>query len=311
MKKITTLFYLGIYLLLSIQNFAQTSEPGLNGATSADPKFFVSNYKHVVVSAGGSSNGILAKSTSEYSAIDIDAPSTQEAFLRLGKGGSATWGIKNGFGANNDFSIFEYANGSKITIKKTTGLVGIGIIEPTAKLHVSHDTQGSDTSPHLRLTQTADASFGRIRMENSDGAKYFMQKFDLTGTVPTDYNINWEYNGSDIFNVDGNGNATHSGFTKLGNSAPAVKILKLTGTTSSSQGGLVSITHGLTSSKILSVTVLVEHSAGLFIHHSYTDQNGYNFNYAIGATGIVVYNVASSSINILSKPIKIMVTYEE
>lgn len=311
MKKIITLFYFGIFLLLSIQSFAQTSEPGLSGASSISPKFFVSDYKHTVVSDGGTSNGILAKSTSSYSTIDIDAPTTQESFLRLGKGGSATWGIKNGSGSNNDFSIFEYSNGNKITIKKTTGLVGIGISEPTAKLHVSHDTQGSDTSPHLRLTQTVDSNFGRIRMENSDGTKYFIQKFDLSGTTPAEYNINWEYNTIDIFNVSGNGNATHTGFTKLGNSAPSIKVLKLTGTTASTQGGQVTISHGLTSSKILSLTVLVEHSTGLFIHHSFTDLSGYNFNFAVGTASIIVYNNATSSSSILNKPIKIMITYEE
>lgn len=311
MKKTSILLSFFLLLFSTLKTFAQTSEPGLSGAFSTDPKFLVSNYRHVVVSLGGNSNGILAKSTSEYSTIDVDAPSTQEAFVRLGKGGSATWGIKNGFGTNNDFSIFEYSNGNKLTIKKSTGLVGIGISEPTAKLHVSHDTQGLDSSPQLRLTQTADASFGRIRMENSDGTKYFMQKFDLSGTVPDDYNINWEYNAIDIFNVNGNGNATHNGFTKLGGSAPGIKVMKLTGTTSSSQGGAVNISHGLNSSKILSITVLVEHLTGSFVHHSYTDQSGYNFNFAIGSTNIVVYNSATSSGSILNKPIKIMITYEE
>ncbi len=189
---------------------------------------------------------------------------------------------------------------------------GIGLIDPSAKFHISHNTLGSDANPHIKLTQTADANFGRIRMENSDGLKYFIQKFDLEGSVTSDYNINWEYNGTDIFNVSGNGNATHNGFTKLGSSAPSIKVLKFIGTTNAAQGGTATIAHGLTNSKILSVTVLVEYATGNFVPHSYIRfNNGYQFDFYIENTNIGIVNHPTNSVNILSKPYKIMVTYEE
>ena len=189
---------------------------------------------------------------------------------------------------------------------------GIGLIDPSAKFHISHTTQGLNTNPHIKLTTTDDNFHGRIRMENSDGLKYFIQKFDLSGSVTSDYNINWEYNGTDIFNVSGNGNATHNGFTKLGSSAPSIKVLRFNGTTSASQGLLTSIAHGLTSSKIISVTVLVEYGPGLFVPHSYIRNiNGYQFDFYIDLTNINIVNHPTNSANILSKPYKIMVTYEE
>ena len=189
---------------------------------------------------------------------------------------------------------------------------GIGLIDPSAKFHISHNTQGLDANPHIKLTTTDDNSHGRIRMENSNGLKYFTQKFDLSGSVTSDYNINWEYNGTDIFNVSGNGNATHNGFTKLGSSAPSIKVLKFIGTTNAAQGGLTSIAHGLTNSKILSVTVLVEYFPGAFVPHSYIrTTNGYQFDFYIDGPNIYIVNHPTNSALILSKPYKIMVTYEE
>jgi len=102
-----------------------------------------------------------------------------------------------------------------------------------------------------------------------------------------------------------------NGFTKLGSTAPAVKMIKLTGTTSNSQGGFVQVVHGLTSSKILSVTVLVEYSSGNSVPPSYTGSTGYEYDYYISATSVVVWNKATNSGNILSKPIRVLVTYEE
>ncbi|WP_309640192.1 hypothetical protein [Flavobacterium sp.] len=102
-----------------------------------------------------------------------------------------------------------------------------------------------------------------------------------------------------------------NGFTKLGTTAPAVKMIKLTGTSSNSQGGFVQVVHGLTSSKILSVSVLVEYSSGNSVPPSYTGGTGYEYDYYISATSVVVWNKAANSANILSKPIRVLVTYEE
>jgi hypothetical protein len=102
-----------------------------------------------------------------------------------------------------------------------------------------------------------------------------------------------------------------NGYTKLGSSAPAVKLLKFTGTTNSAQGGTTSFLHGVNSSKILAVNVLVDFAAGSSIPPSYNANPGYEYDYYITSTTIIVWNKASNSSNILSKPIRILVTYEQ
>ncbi|MFN8347794.1 MAG: hypothetical protein U0X91_22505 [Spirosomataceae bacterium] len=103
-----------------------------------------------------------------------------------------------------------------------------------------------------------------------------------------------------------------NGFSKLGNDAPAIKVKKLTGTTGAAQGDIIPISHGLTSTKILSITVLVQFETnGQYVPHSYTNTNGYQFDFYSDTTNIQVRNHPTNSSGILSKPIKVMITYEE
>ncbi|MBK8499028.1 MAG: hypothetical protein IPL52_09470 [Flavobacteriales bacterium] len=103
-----------------------------------------------------------------------------------------------------------------------------------------------------------------------------------------------------------------NGYTMLGSNAPKVKMLKLTGTTAAAQGSFVSVAHGLTASKILSVEVLVESTAGVnWIPHSFTYSPGLEYKYILTGTVVGVYNIAGNSANILSKPFKILITYEQ
>ncbi len=103
----------------------------------------------------------------------------------------------------------------------------------------------------------------------------------------------------------------NGGFTKLGLGSPAIKIVKLTGTTSSIAGGFVSINHGLNFAKILSVSVLLSYDATQYIPDSFTLSGGNLFNYYVDINAITILNSATNSSNILSRPLKIMVTYEE
>jgi hypothetical protein len=102
------------------------------------------------------------------------------------------------------------------------------------------------------------------------------------------------------------------GFTKLGSSSsPAVKFIKLTGTTAATEGGTVNITHSLNSAKILGFTCKVEHVAtrGMFPAHTFWP--GYQYDVYFDDTKFVVANHATNSENVLSKPIAILVIYEE
>jgi hypothetical protein len=104
-----------------------------------------------------------------------------------------------------------------------------------------------------------------------------------------------------------------SGYTKLGNDAPAIKVKKLNGTTASTQGGSSTIIHGLNVNKILSVSVLVESIfPGEYIPANYDASAALKYSYLITNNLVYVINApAPNSANILVRPIKVLITYEE
>jgi len=107
------------------------------------------------------------------------------------------------------------------------------------------------------------------------------------------------------------GNKTFTGFTALGSGNVALKCKRFTGTTDSSQGGSASVAHGLDSSKIVSVQVLVALAAGSYLHAGYTHDPGFQFNFYNNTTNLVVYNNATNSSNILSKAFSALIWYIE
>lgn len=110
----------------------------------------------------------------------------------------------------------------------------------------------------------------------------------------------------------GTDNLAVDGFTTLGNtSSPAIKMKKITGTTGAAEGDDITISHGLTLSKIISVSVIVEASSSLHIHPAFTNQVEHNYNWYLTSTAIRIWNSPSQSGSILSKPVKILITYEQ
>ncbi|MCP9749175.1 hypothetical protein [Lacihabitans sp. CS3-21] len=102
-----------------------------------------------------------------------------------------------------------------------------------------------------------------------------------------------------------------NGFTKLGSDAPAIKVKKLITTTSSTQGGTVFLAHGLNASKILNIQIILEYSTTSYIPPSYNFNPGYEFDWFSDSTFINIANKPNNSNLILSKPVKILITYEE
>jgi hypothetical protein len=103
-----------------------------------------------------------------------------------------------------------------------------------------------------------------------------------------------------------------NGGTKLGSNAPAIKMLKLTGTTAAAQGAQTAIAHGLNFSKILAVNVLVQYAPGFAsVPPSYNINQGYEFDYYVSTNDIIVWPKSGNSAAILSAPFTILVTYEE
>jgi len=87
----------------------------------------------------------------------------------------------------------------------------------------------------------------------------------------------------------------------------------ITGTTAGTQGGFTTIPLGMDSVKVLSVQVMVNWAGGGWIPNSYSNPNaGREFTWDIPHTNtavISIINSASNSINILSKPVRIFISY--
>lgn len=107
------------------------------------------------------------------------------------------------------------------------------------------------------------------------------------------------------------GNQYIGGFSSLGGDAnhPAIKIKKLIGTTASTQGGVASIAHGLTTTKIIHISAAVAQNAGQLMCNGFQALNGYQFDVADNGTSIIIYNHPTNSGNILSKPVVITIIY--
>ena len=209
------------------------------------------------------------------------------------------------------------------------GNVGIGTAAPAAKLEITHNG-ASAFGTALLLNQNA--------IGNSDGPKIQFTKTMtstkswtagiLNGVDVGAFSINEDAGtfgfGNPRFTIAAGGNVgvgTNSpqsqleinGYTKLGSSSPRIQMKKLTGTTANIEGGYANIQHGLDDSKILSCTILVYYSPNGFVGPNHTDPNntGYQFNWRDNGGNISVLNVFGNSANILSKPIRIFITYEQ
>ena len=109
------------------------------------------------------------------------------------------------------------------------------------------------------------------------------------------------------------GNVILSQYTQLGDNqtAPFIRMKKVTGTTAATQGGLVSFTHGLDATKIIGVTVLVKGGNGSWVPPSYTGTLAFEYNYFFDGAIFYLINSVSNSQFLMSKPYSVLFTYEQ
>jgi hypothetical protein len=261
--------------LTALQSLADT--PGFlkktgNGTYSID----VGSYLSL---AGGTITGglTLENPTAYYSRVaqnsnNLDIVANGDQAFRV------SVGTNNGTG-NIRFFTAGYALGNTERMQITaTGNVGIGLVNPSTKLQVAGTTTTTDMIVSATTPSTSPTT-GASRVTGGQGVQ---------------------------------GNQYVGGFSSLGGDAshPGIKMKVLTGTTAATEGGVASIAHGLTVSKIVSVTVLVEFSANAFVLSGYDTQFvGLHFSVSVSVADIQIINHPTNSENILSKPVKITIIY--
>lgn len=118
---------------------------------------------------------------------------------------------------------------------------------------------------------------------------------------------------SGTLTVDGSGaGIINSGFTTLGSAAPAIKMITISTTTAMTEGGNIIVAHGLTASKIISMSAMALVSTSYFPPNlNYSAGAGYEYQLYHNSSDIIITNHATLSENILNKPLEIVITYKE
>ena len=111
--------------------------------------------------------------------------------------------------------------------------------------------------------------------------------------------------------VLGTGNVIINEFTKLGSTAPNIKMKKLTGTTGATEGSSTNISHGLTLNKIIGLSVLVVADNGNVIPPGLVFASGFQYDAFMTPTNVTITLSATNSSNMLSNAITVSLTYEE
>jgi len=177
---------------------------------------------------------------------------------------------------------------ASLTSKPTT-LAGYGITDAMTN-NTTETVTGNKTFSGTTTLQNIVFS-GTNEMNSSSG---FYMQYNTNG------NINCNGGSS-------TGNLISNNFTKLGSTAPSIKMKKVTGTTGSTDGASVNIAHGLTASKILAIDVLVTDASNNRYSPQCTEANK-EYRSWVDNTNVVV-KVGGTDVR--SRPIAVLITYEE
>jgi hypothetical protein len=117
-----------------------------------------------------------------------------------------------------------------------------------------------------------------------------------------------------------NANVDINGFTRLGKAsedAPIIKMKEIIGIGPNGNNATIAIPHGLTASKIISVSMMSEFGAGSgdLIPPNYKTGNpsgiGFEYTFQVRPNDIFVSNVNGNSAGLTNRAVKILITYKE
>jgi len=109
---------------------------------------------YLLHAAGAGAEYILVESTDSYSGLMAEG----------GAAGDVRWGFLSGYPNAGDCTIREMGTANYLTIKKTTGLVGIGTAAPDVRIH-AYD---SGAACYVRAESGVGSTAG-FNMKNSEG----------------------------------------------------------------------------------------------------------------------------------------------
>jgi hypothetical protein len=251
-------------------------------------------------------------------------PSTQgsaNTFLKNDGAGNLSWGAPY-----STLNVVPKGDGTGLAdsqISDDGTNVGIGTTTPSHRLSLFNAASYSLINFLTSTTGTSSGDGFMIGLDNASGDA------DIWNWTAGRY-IQFGTSGTQRMIIDGTGNVgigsssptsklEVNGYTKLGTDntsgsdyCPAIKVKKLSLTTSGSQGGCVFLAHNITVGKIIGVQIMVEYNPGVFVQSSYTFNAGYEYNWIINPSGsIQICSISGNSANILSKPATILITYEQ
>ncbi len=273
-----------------------------NPANSLNANAVVTGYESD--GSGGPDQQLWYLGSNSSSNSDITILNRQNANLFLGTNGLTRLTVENdgdiGIGTAFPISLLHISEASTVTapilsLERVDPSVTTG--NPVGILSFLGGEDGSEEQV-ASITAAADEAWGAA----TSGSRLV---FGTTSAGAT--------NDTERMRIDSSGDVTHTNFTKLGSTAPAIKHKKLTGTGGTAEGWSTNVAHGLGDvSKILSATVLLTAPNGNPIPPGFTVVSEFEYDFFIDPTNVKVIATATNSGSILaSSPFVILLTLEK
>jgi hypothetical protein len=191
------------------------------------------------------------------------------------------------------------------------GNVGIGLTNPATSLDIL-----SPVSPVVSSFRSTTIGSVLYFYQNTSTATGYLGTYNESANNSIELGTRFGNSTGSVFlstNSFPRLTVTPLGYIKLGDNAttPAIKMITLTNTTDGAMGGSSNFSHGLTVAKIIDYVVLVDAGGGVYVKENHTTIAGRQFDTEINAVNVRVFNHPTNSGNILTRPLKVVITYSE